>query len=136
MGLRPSETFSSTEARNIIGCWNTIITPLSGCGPPLHKMRPAVGVISPHKVRSNTLLPAPLGPSTRVMPSLPSSRSIPSSTTRPEGSKRTPSTRIGNMFSAITLHCPVTHHERDRIEHQDHRDQHHAQRNGQRQIAL
>ena len=89
-GLSPRTTLSSTDMRSIIGRWNTIITPCCGRDPPAppQAMRPALGSSSPQIVRSSTLLPAPLGPSTRVMPSSPSSRSTPASTSRPSGAKR------------------------------------------------
>lgn len=96
-GIRPSAAFSITAARSMIGCWNTIATPAgqSCCTP--QRSCPPDGTSRPQRILSNTLLPAPFGPSTTEMPSPPRVRSSPCRTAWPLGTKRRSEAEMGNM---------------------------------------
>jgi len=63
---------------------------------------------SPARSRSSTVLPAPLGPRRRVMPSPESSRSTPSSTALPLGWKARSARRSGNISRTSASPRPAT----------------------------
>src|SRR5471032_324694 len=130
-------TLASAERRSITGRWNTIAWSGARVAEPAHRTAPAVGAMRPWSTRSSTLLPAPLGPSTttRARPSrakstLSSAAWPPSVTPRPRAS----SGKRGAL--AMPLGAPFADRKRRGIQCEHHRQEDHAQRQRERQVAL